>query len=153
MGWPERNWKEKPEWLAAFVILVILIIFVGIGSLIYEQWTERRAREAILSNLSKLSSNASVTIEGEARQQTPILEALKGIQDLESHHSYPLRPLQVVIRDDSRAIELVVAQDSERPDEYWVFRPGANYHNNPLGEYLGRIETQVFRDKSPAVRQ
>ena len=150
MNWPRRNLKEKPEWLAALVILAILIMFVGLGSLVYEQWTERRAREAVLNALSDLSPNASVTINGEARQQAPILEALRGLQHMESHHSYPLGRLQVVIRDGSKTIELVVAQDSERPDEYWVYRPGANYHNDPLGESLGRIETQVFGDKSPA---
>jgi len=151
MNWPWMNLKEQPEWLPpALVIWVILMMFVGWGSLVFEELTERRAREAILSVLGDLSPNASVTINGDARQQAPVLEALRGLHHVESHHSYPLEPLQVEIRDGNKTIELVVAQDSERPDEYWVFRPGANYHNDPLGESLGRIETQVFHDKSPA---
>jgi hypothetical protein len=143
MNWPGRNLKEQPEWLAALVMLVVLLMFLGWGSLAYEQLTERRARDAVLSALTSLSPNASVTIDGEARQQAPILEALRGLQHVEAHHSYSLEPHRIVIRDDSKTIELVVAQDSERPDEYWVFRPGHNYHNNPLGEDVGRIGTQV----------
>jgi hypothetical protein len=59
-----------------------------------------------------------------------------------------IKPIQVEIRDGSKTIKLVVAQDSERPDEYWLFRPGPNYHNDPLGEFLGRIETRTFGDES-----
>jgi hypothetical protein len=147
------NWVRKVEewdlerprrWLVAAVIVIILIILAGWGLLGYEQLTEQRAREAVLGALNDLSSDAVVTIEGEARPIGPVLLALKELKHVESHHSYPIGPLRIEIRDGNKTIELVVAQDSERSDEYWVYRPGANYHNDPLGESLGRIETQVF---------
>src|SRR5262245_7520087 len=75
MNWPGGNLKDRPVWLAAFVILMLFVVW---GSLVYEELTERRAREAILSVLGDLSPNASVTINGKARQQAPVLEALRG---------------------------------------------------------------------------
>jgi hypothetical protein len=145
-GGKERaNLEGRSKWIVALVILVILIILVGWGSLWYEKRTENRAREVVLNALNDLSPNASVTIDGEPTQQAPVLEALKRLQHEEAHHSYPLKPIQVEIRDGSKTIKLVVAQDSERPHEYWVFRPGPNYHNDPLGEFLGGIETRTFQ--------
>ena len=139
---------EGPRrWLVAAVIVIILIILVGWGLLGYEQLTEKRAREAVLSALNDLSPNAGVTIDGEARRQALVLEALKGLKHVEAHHSYPLKPLEVEIHDGNKSIKLVVAQDSDRPSEYWVFRPGPNFHNDPLGEFLGRIETRTFGEE------
>jgi|GEM_PF-2029447 len=148
MNWAvrARDLEGPRRWLVAAVIVIILIVLVGWGLLGYEQLTEQRARESVLGRLNDLSPNAGVTIDGEVRAQAPVLEALKGLRHVGSHHSYPLEPLRVEIRDGNETIELVVAQDSERPDEYWVYRPGANYHSDPLGEPLGRIETQVFHD-------
>jgi hypothetical protein len=138
--------EKRPEWLGAGVIFIILLIFAGWGLLAYEEVTEKRAREAVLSALNELSSTASVTIDGEAQEPAPVLEALRALKHVDAHHSYPLESHQVEIRDGSKTINLVVAQDSERPDEYWVYRPGPNFHNDPHGEFLGRIETKVFRD-------
>lgn len=122
-----------------------MIVLAGWGSLIFEEYTERRARDTVLSALSDLSPNATVTINGEARQQVPVLQALRRIHHVESHHSHPLKPIEIEIRDGAKTIKLIVAQDSERPNEYWVYQPGRNYHNDPLGEFLGCTETQVFR--------
>jgi hypothetical protein len=140
-----KNLEERPKWVAAGVLLIILIVLVGWGSLIFEEYTERRARDTVLSALSDLSPNATVTINGEARQQAPVLQTLRGIHHVESHHSHPLKPIEIEIRDGAKTIKLIVAQDSERADEYWVYQPGRNYHNDPLGEFLGCTETQVFR--------
>ena len=153
MKWLVKDLEKRPKWVAAFVILVILIIFAGWGGLIFEKYTERRARDAVLSALSDLSPNATVTIDGKARQQAPVLEALLRLHHVESHHSYSLKPIQIELRDGTNTIKLIVAQDSERPDEYWVYQPGRNYHNDPLGEFLGRTETHVFRNDSQAAEK
>ena len=150
MKWPLKNSEAQPKWAAAGVILVFLLVAVGWGSLIFEDFMERRARDAVLSALNDLSPNATLTINGHIRQKEPVLEALRKVQHIEPHHSYPLVPIQVDVRDGAKTITLVVAQDSERPDEYWVYRPGRNYHNDPLGEFIGRTQTQVFRSDSQA---
>lgn len=153
MDWLGKQLEERPKWVAAGVIFFILVFLAGWGGLFFERYTEGRARDAVLSMLSDLSPNATVTINGEARPQVPVLEALRRVHHIESHHSSPLKPIEIEIRDGAKTIKLIVAQDSERPDEYWVYQPGRNYHNDPLGEFLGRTETQVFRNDSQAAEK
>lgn len=150
MKWNFRDLEARPKWVAAGVIFVILCVAIGWGSLFFEDFMEGRAREAVVSSLNDLSPNATVTINGHTRQKEPVLDALRKVQHVESHHSYPLAPIQVDVRDGAKTITLVVAQDSERPDEYWVYRPGRNYHNDPLGEFIGATQTEVFRSDSQA---
>jgi hypothetical protein len=150
LDWQLKNLEERPKWVFAGLIVVVLIILAGWGSLFFEKYTEERARDAVLSALSDMSLNATATVNGEARQQASVLQALRRVHHVESHHSYPLKPIEIEIRDGAKTIRLIVAQDSERPDEYWVYRPGRNYHNDPLGEFLGCTETQVFRTDSQA---
>lgn len=145
MDWLAKNWKERPKLVVAGVIFFFLVFLAGWGGLFLERYVEGRARDAVLSALSELLPNATVTINGEAREPAPVLQALRRIHHVDSHHSSPLRPIEIEIRDGAKTIKLIVAQDSERPDEYWVYRPGRNYHNDPLGEFLGCTETQVFR--------
>ncbi len=145
-----KDLEKRPRWVAAGVIFFILVFLAGWGGLFLERYMERRARETVLRALSELSPNATVTINGEARQKEPVLEALRRVQHIDSHHSSPLAAIQVDVRDGNKTITLVVAQDSERSDEYWVYRPGRNYHNDPLGEFIGRTQTQVFRKDSQA---
>jgi hypothetical protein len=153
MKWDLRDQEARSKWVVAGVISVILLVAIGLGSLIFEDFMESTARAAFLSALNDLSPNATVTINGNTRQNEPVLEALRKVQHIESHHSYPLAPIQVDVRDGAKTIKVVVAQDSERPDEYWVYRPGRNYHNDPLGEFLGCTGTQVFRNDSQAVEK
>ena len=135
------------------MILVIFGMLAAFGVIAFEQINEKRARENVLSALRGVSPNASVKVDGKPRQSAQILEALRTLHQVEAHHTSPLHPLRVEIREGGKSIDLVVAQDSERPSEYWVYRPGWNYHNDPLGEFLGRIQTDVFRDYSqPAGR-
>jgi hypothetical protein len=150
LDWLLKNLEERPKWVFAGLTVVILIILAGWGSLFFEKYMEERARDAVVTALSDLSPNATVTVNGEARQQASVLQALRRVHHVGSHHSYPLKPIEIEIRDGVKTIKLVVAQDSERPDEYWVYQPGRNYHNDPLGEFIGRTETQVFSNDSQA---
>ena len=145
MRWSLSDLEARSKWVAAGVIFVILLVAIGFGGLILEDFMESRARDAFLNALNDLSPNATVAINGHSRQKEPVLEALRKVQHIESHHSYPLTPIQVDVSDGAKTIKVVVAQDSDRPDEYWVYRPGRNYHNDPLGEFIGCIQTQVFR--------
>ncbi len=143
-----KGLEQRPKWIGAFVIVCVLAFLAGWGGLMLEEFNERRARDAALSGLNNLSAGATVTINGQPRQTAPVLEALRRVQHIDSHHSSPLTPIEVNILDGSKTITLVVAQDSERPNEYWVYRPGRNYHNDPLGEFIGSTQTEVFRNDS-----
>ena len=145
-----KSREVPPKWAPALVIFVILLFLLVAGLFTLENFMERRARDAVLTALNDLSSNATVTVNGQTRQKEPVLEALRAVHHVESHHSSPLKPLRLDVRDGDKTINLIVAQDSERPDEYWVYRPGRNYHNDPLGEFIGSTQTQVFRSDSQA---
>jgi hypothetical protein len=109
--------EKRPKWAVAFAVLVTLGVLAGWGSLFFEDYLERRARDNVLSGLSDLTPTATVTVNGSPRPQPPVLEALRAVHHVESHHSSPLTPIQVEVRDGAKTIRLVVAQDSERPDE------------------------------------
>jgi hypothetical protein len=148
-----RSREVPAKWAPAFVVSVILLVGVGWGLLMFEDFMERSARAAVLTALNDLSPNATVTVNGQTRQKEPVLEALRGVHHVESHHSSPLKPFHVDVRDGDKTINLIVAQDSERPDEYWVYRPGRNYHNDALGEFIGSTQTQVFlKDSQPGAK-
>jgi hypothetical protein len=140
-----KGLEQRPKWVTAFIIVCVLAFLAGWGGLMFEYFNERRARDTVLSGLNSLSPSATVTVDGQPRQAAPVLEALRKVQHIDSHHSSPLTPIEVDIRDGNKIITLVVAQDSERPNEYWVYQPGRNYHNDPLGEFIGRTQTEVFR--------
>ena len=144
MNWLNRTVPER--WQAPFLILVVLGMLGVFGIIAFEQMNESRAREEVLIALNDISPNASVTINGKAQPITQVLEALRTLHHVDPHHSSPVLPIRVEIRDGSKTINLVVARDSERAHEYWVFKPGWNYHNNPLGEELGAIQTDFFKD-------
>ena len=145
MDWLAKNWEERPKWVVAGVIFCFLVVLAGSGGLFFERYMEGRARDTVLSALSELSPNATVMINAGTREPAPVLQALRRIHHVESHHSHPLKPIEIEIRDGAKTIKLTVAQDSERPDEYWVYQPGRNYRNDALGQFLGCTETQVFR--------
>ena len=135
--------QQKPRWAVALGILVLLYI----GGSFWNDWRiEKRAREDCLARLRALSPAAQVTIDGESRQAPAILESLKGLQHIDAHHSSSQNPRRVEIRDAGSTIQLVVAQDSTRPSEYWVYRPGPNHFNDPLGEPLGAFYSERFGD-------
>jgi hypothetical protein len=141
MDWSTTDSEKKPKWLIA----VFILFFIMVGGTFWYDWkVEKQARDKVLDLLSALSPAVRVTIDGHEHPPAPVLEALARLRHVQAHHSQPLKPVRVEIRDGGTTIELAVAQDSTRPDEYWVFRPGPNHHNDPLGENLGRIEVQSF---------
>jgi hypothetical protein len=46
---------------------------------------------------------------------------------------------------------ITIARDSDRPNEFWVYLPGSNWHNDPLGRDAGRVVSEplstVLRDR------
>src|SRR5262249_20353785 len=64
--------REVPaKWAVPFVIVVILLVAVGFGGLVFTDFMETRARDAVLSSLNDLSPNATVTINRQARPKEP----------------------------------------------------------------------------------
>jgi hypothetical protein len=70
-----------------------------------------------------------------------LVAAVRQLRHVWAHHSSPGEAicLEFVTGHDTTSINL--ARDSERPDEFWVYRAGANWHNDELGQEAGRIES------------
>ena|SRR6185369_911631 len=91
--------REVPaKWAVPFVIGSPLLIALGFGGLFFTDFMESRARHAVLASLNDLSPNGTLTINGQARETEPVLEALRSVQHIASHHSSPLTPIQKVDR-------------------------------------------------------
>ena len=124
------------------VLLVSAFLIMGafVGSwFIAEDWSERRTRDGLLAVVSRSSE---VVVGGKRlADPSPVLGALRGLTHVPAHHSGPLAPLRLELLAGGDTIPVVLARDSERPEEFWVYRPGSNWHNNPLGEEAGRVRS------------
>lgn len=73
-----------------------------------------------------------------------LLIALREVGHIPAHHSSPTMPIRVDLLIGADTTPLVLARDSQQPDEFWVYRPGPNWHNDPLGQEAGRIRSHTL---------
>ena len=84
-----------------------------------------------------------VVVNGQPlRESTVALTALRSIRHVPAHHSGPTSPIYVELRDHQTSTAVTIARDSDRPNEFWVYLPGANWHNNALGRDAGRVVSE-----------
>jgi hypothetical protein len=100
-----------------FAVPVIVGLIAG--------WTsDSIAQSQTLEFLQSLSPNASVSVNGQAAQNSSeIINALRGIRNLLAHHSHPTRTIYLDISDAPRHLRLLVARDSDDSHEHWVLTP------------------------------
>ena len=60
-----------------------------------------------------------------------------------AHHSYPIKKFKFKIKDKDGELELLIGQDSQNKNEYWIFYP--KYRHTGANE-LGRIRTNIFNN-------
>jgi hypothetical protein len=128
-GWRPRDW-------AILSVANGILLLVGI-SFLAERVSEDRARGFVLGAVAKSSR---VLLNGRpVDDPTVLLEALRQIKHVTAHHSSPTVPVQLELQAGSEATGVIIARDSKRPNEFWVYRPGSNWHGDPLGQNAGRI--------------
>ena len=140
--------SEDRRSLHIALLCLALGMLVGAG-LLAEQLTEIHARRAVIA--AAVSSTA-VNVNGKrVPDPSVLLGALRGLGHIPGHHSSPTAPIRVDLLVGVDTTPLVLARDSQRPDEFWVYRPGPNWHNDPLGQDAGRIRSVTldtfFRDR------
>jgi hypothetical protein len=115
-----------------------MALFALVGTwFLAEEVTENRARRELLHAVSQAST---VVINGRPLvDPTVTLSALRGTAHIPAHHSSPTAPIHLELRAGNTSTAITIARDSERPDEFWVYLPGSNWHNDPLGRDAGRI--------------
>jgi hypothetical protein len=138
-----RRKEERPfpiKSTLAFAIPVVVGLLAG--------WTsESIAHSEVLQFLQSVSDNCVVSINGRAVQnRDEIISTLKGVENLQAHHSSPTRMIYVDISDQPRHLLLWVARDSSDPHEYWVFAPSPSTLalRAALKKDIGHVMTSVF---------
>jgi hypothetical protein len=110
---------------------VVVVWFVA------DSVSENNAREQLLAAV-----NRSIRVRFEGRtldRSTAILAVLKSLHHVAAHHTGPTNPLRLELLARDTIIAITLARDSDTPGEYWVYTPGQNWHNDPLGQEAGRI--------------
>jgi hypothetical protein len=126
-------------------LAVLLFSIAGVGSLTYFMCAQARAR--ISQRLETLSFSYTVMINGKpAADPNSIIAALQ-FADIEAHHSHPTTQLEVQIEDQKGRLTLILARDSQRASEYWVYSPQDDFTKGlTTGHEVGRIDTEVFNN-------
>jgi hypothetical protein len=121
----------------AVALSIPILVILGIAT---DSSEKNESRKAIVGPLSRISAQYDVAINGRRIPDAPfVIRAIRDLRDGIPHHSHPLTPMTVRVFDEKTAVEFVIARDSDRPDEYWIFRPGPNAAGDPRGREIGRV--------------
>jgi hypothetical protein len=127
-------------WMQARLLVFLPILFLFVGTLfLADTWSENRAREALVQ---ATAGSPRVLLNGIPVDDPSVLvTAVRELRHVPAHHSGPTAAVRLdfVTGDDTTSVNL--ARDSERPDEFWVYRAGPNWNNDSLGQEAGRIES------------
>jgi hypothetical protein len=131
----------------ALVVAILVLGLIVIAGFAVSHSVETRAREAVVRDLDGLTSPYRVTLNGrDVSNPSFIVDAIRRVAFVSAHHSGPTRPVRVEITDGTHIAQLTLAQDSERPDEFWILRPGGGISAlPPFGQEDGRIHEPGLR--------
>src|SRR5215471_14362470 len=120
--WLSTNKEGK---LRAKILKIALAAFLlslaGVGSLTYFMCARARAR--VSQRIEELSNPYTVRINGNPTADPGSIIAALQFADIPAHHSSPTKQLEVRIEDQKGSLTLILARDSERASEYWVYSP------------------------------
>lgn len=135
--------KRKGPKFPKIALVLLLVSISGVGSLTYFMSAHARAR--VTQRLEQLSLPYTVTINGKpTTEPSSILAALK-FDDIDAHHSHPTKRIEIEIEDRKGSFMLVLARDSERASEYWVYSPQDDFTKGfTEGHEIGRIATDAL---------
>jgi len=134
------NSKPLAVILAVLVLIAIVLVFAG------QDAAQLRARETLLRDLNVLKPPYRVQLNGrDTTEPAAIVAALRAVTTVPAHHSGPDRPFLLDISDRQYNVLVTLAEDSQRPDEFWVFRTPPKSSPASLGQEVGRITDPNLR--------
>lgn len=124
-------------------LAVFLFSIAGVGGLTYLMGARARAR--ISQRLEQLSFPYTVKINGKPTADPRSIVAALQFDDIPAHHSHPTKQLEVQIEDQKGSLTVILARDSERPSEYWVYSPEDDFTRGiTTGHEIGQINAGIF---------
>jgi hypothetical protein len=146
IGWSnslsERQ-EARPFPIKSTLFFAVPIIIGWLIYLISTSIAQFKARQF----LESVSDKCIVAINGNPVQnRNEILNTLRSVADLPTHHSSPTHMIDVDLSDPPRHLSLWVARDSSDRREYWVFAPSPSKLGlrASLKKDIGHVITPVF---------
>lgn len=103
-----------PIWIATF------LLWNGMFSL--GDHLSTRLREEVKSFVDQ--DESTITIGGlHPTEAEPLLRAIDEVTTIPAHHSHPESCVDVLVNNGSDSLALALGQDSQDPEEFWVFFP------------------------------
>jgi hypothetical protein len=132
---PTPSQPRRPiyNWLG---IVAIAVIVVPILWLQIAEWRAGSAFKNAVEHAEQVRLNGT-PVESPA----PLLASLGEVSHASAHHSHPLTPIRIDLIDASGEVQVIVARDSQRPNEFWAFWPDGRVAGDHLGQEAGRIDS------------
>ena len=130
----KREEWHPPDWA---IVAFVLGLFLLVGTVfVVQDVSEGRVRSQVLAAVGNTSV---VRVDGQqVDNPTPLLRSLGQVDHMAAHHSHPTAPIHIDLIGGRGTTQIVIARDSERLNEFWVFRSGSGTHGD-LGQSAGRI--------------
>jgi hypothetical protein len=144
---PERSRFPVP-WVLGLVLAVLGIGFLTTLVLVFagQNAAQERVRQALLRDLNELKPPYRVRLDGrDTTDPTAIVRVLRAVTSLPAHHSGPVRPVHLEIGDGEHTVRVTLAEDSQRSDEFWVFRSPRQSSGASLGQEAGQTTDSRLR--------
>ena len=124
-----------PDW--ANVALVMGMVLV-VGSLFVTQYaSEERGIQAVVEAVGKASE---ARLDGKTVDDPTLLRLTLRLVDHPSyHHSAPTTRHRIELANGEWKTTIVIARDSQRPNEFWVFWPVTDAGDGCCGKPVGFI--------------
>jgi hypothetical protein len=127
-------------------VLLVVVLPAAVVLVLLTNAREANRRNEIIQTLGHCHVGPSVLVaQRPLRDADAVVAALRTVHYTSSHHSHPTRSFAVRITCGSSSVDVVLARDSDRTDEYWVFgrdQIGVS-RLDPWAE-IGRISTRLF---------
>ena len=130
---PERG--NLPDWAN---VIVVMGTFLIVGRLLVTRFTsEERGIQAVVDAVGRASE---VQLDGKTIDDpTLLLLTLRLVDHPSYHHSAPTARRRIELANGDWKTTIVIARDSQRPNEFWVFWPVTDTGDRCCGQPVGFI--------------
>jgi hypothetical protein len=104
---------------------------------------ESHARQEVLSFIQSNTSYEMMIDGNKILDAAPYIQELRKIKIIAAHHSHTNLKIHMDIINSDKKITLILGQDSQNKNEFWIFYP--KYRNTKLNE-IGRLKTTIFEN-------